>query len=90
MEMEENDDNDDDDDDMVMMMVMVTTTTATTTMKMMMMTMMTRASPGDGSSGDSIYGGKFNDEKPGLKVCGCPFLTSPGVHHAKPTTRKHR
>lgn len=22
---------------------------------------------GDGSGGDSIYGGKFNDEKPGLK-----------------------
>jgi cyclophilin family peptidyl-prolyl cis-trans isomerase len=23
---------------------------------------------GDGSGGDSIYGGKFNDEKPGLKL----------------------
>ena len=23
---------------------------------------------GDGSAGDSIYGGKFNDEKPGLKI----------------------
>lgn len=23
---------------------------------------------GDGSAGDSIYGGKFNDEKPGLKL----------------------
>ena len=29
---------------------------------------MTVLLPGDGSSGDSIYGGKFNDEKPGLKL----------------------
>ena len=27
-----------------------------------------RLPTGDGSSGDSIYGGKFNDEKPGLKL----------------------
>lgn len=26
------------------------------------------ACPGDGSGGESIYGGKFNDEKPGLKL----------------------
>jgi len=26
------------------------------------------AQAGDGSGGDSIYGGKFNDEKPGLKL----------------------
>lgn len=28
----------------------------------------TASAAGDGSGGDSIYGGKFNDEKPGLKL----------------------
>ena len=38
---------------------------------------------GDGSGGDSIYNGKFNDEKPGLKVrpdSDWFFLHHTGVH----------
>jgi len=36
---------------------------------------------GDGSGGESIYGGKFNDEKPGLKILaskGCLAMANSG------------